>query len=849
LPLPGGGFSLLEERIMNSRQLFRALTLFVMVALAIPALSAEITGVVVDAVTGNPVADANVTIVGLPTSSHSTGLGGKFVLANLTEGSSYSLSVTHIAYKTATLDAVPKKGLLRVELIPANVAMNEVLITAGRGQAGKTPGALTDVSHIALSEANSVMEPPMLAPLIPNAVSFNWGGGSLGPTHLRIRGFDMDKQSVTINGIPLTDPEDHNTYWQDTPDLLSNVHDVQVERGVSNASSGPPGLAGGLNLITSDAVSARETALTYLIGTYNTERRTFMYRSGLVDGAYTYTGRFSRVASDGYRDHSGAVEWSYFLAATRYDDNFINTFETWGGDEETQMNFTAIPKAILDTNRTYNPEANYDLRVNGEYYDGEKDHFQQPHYALRTKWRIAPGVNYEQSLYFIRGTGYYEEYKRGRHFEEYNLTPFYRITDNNGAVDSTLVDETDLIRQKAVDKYEVGWMPRLKIDLASGNDIEGGLEVRSYRSGHYGRVLWARDLPLGVGPEHEYNRWNNNKVFLGGWGSYHHHFTSELSGNLGFGLRHITYEVRQKRLGAFPGHEYKTDWTFLTPRAGLTWAVDPKTSLFGSVAMSGLEPVDNQLFDPDNPAALAPNPSRVKPQRMTDFEFGARHDIGDLQLGANLYAMFFTDEIVMTGQYDLATDEMVYTNAPTSQHLGIELTSAWKSPVEGLTFSGDLSLDRSTFGDFTYHYVDSIDGNWNYLDQTVAAKGNRIPLTPSYVANLRCRYEQGGFSGNLNWQGVSRQYLDPREENAWSLDPYGTVGASLSYDHEIKVATIQYSLNAMNLLGVEYEPFGWTETVDPYTVNPSGPPTAGAYLPMYIPAAGRTILGGVTIKF
>jgi len=819
----------------------------------VAASAAAIEGVVVDAATGNPIADVNVKLDAAAVPLVSTGLGGRFTFSGLSEGKSYPVAFSRLGYHTLILNLTAAEGLTKVELTSANVQLGEVVITAGRSVASETPGAISNVSHQALAENNSVMEPPLLAPLIPNAVSFNWGGGTLGPMHLRIRGFDMDKQSATINGIPLTDPEDHTTYWQDTPDLLTNVHDVQVTRGVSSSTAGPPGLAGGINLVTSDAVATRETALTYLIGDYNTERRTLLYRSGLIDGRYNITGRFSRVASDGYRDHSGAVEWSYFLAAARYDPNRIISFETWGGEEETKMNFTAVPKAILDTNRTYNPEANYDLMINGQKYDGEKDHFQQPHYIFRLKQRITPGIEYEEALYHIRGTGYYEQYKRGRDYWDYNLTPFYRYTFTGGVVDSTLVDETDLVRRKAVDKYEYGWLPKLTIDLGGGDQIQTGLELRQYKSEHYGRIVWARELPDNIGPDHEYNRWRNRKLFLGGWASFRHHITDELTGTAGLGLRQIYYRVKQDRIGAFPGYDYDTDWTFFQPRLGLTWAPNERTSFYGSIAMSGLEPMDDQMFDPDNPYAIPKFPefgrSEVKPQKITDVELGTRYNIGSVELGANFYAMLFTDEIIYTGAYDASTDEMVRTNAPTSTHVGLELTGRWATPLEGLSLSGDLSLDRSTFGDFTYHYSDSVDSNWDYIEETVNVKGNQIPLTPTYVANLRMRYERGRFNGTVNWQGVSRQYLDPREDDRWSLEPYATMGASLGYSLPIHSFILEFSLNGLNLLDEEYEPYGWTEPVDPTDYNMGAPPIRGVYLPMFIPAAGRTIMGGATLKF
>lgn len=824
------------------------ITILLSAALTVSAWSAELRGQVVDAATGNPIPSVSVTLAGSDGLGTMTNLAGIFRIESPV-GSECRLKISHINYESRELTIKPSDELMTIRLLARSVELDPVLITGGRGKLGDTPGALTNIQHQQLEAQNSVVEPPFIATLIPNATSFNWGGGTLAATHLRIRGFDMDKQSVTVNGVPITDPEDHFSYWQDTPDLLSNVHDIQIERGVSSFTSGLAGLAGGVNLTTSDAIASRATELTLLTGTYNTDRRTFFYRSGLVENSYNFTGRFSRVSSDGYRDHSGGVEWSYFLSATRFDGDIVTNFQTWGGEEVTALDFTAVPRSTLDTNRTYNPEENYDLKLNGRHYDGEKDHFQQPHYVLRNTWQINPSLKYEQSLYWIVGNGFYEEYKRDRDFRTYDLPEFDRRLLSSTGTDSVVhIASSDLIRRKFVEKDEVGLMPRIEFKMGPKDDATAGLELRRYKSDHYGRVVWARETPPGMNPDHEYNRWHNKKTFIGGWGNVNHHFNDALSASFGIGVRRIDYKVNQDVLGAFTGYSYKTDWTFVNPRFGMNYELDPGTSINGSVAMSGLEPVDAQMFDPDNPDAKPKFPifglKEVKPQQMTDIELGGRKQLGSIGVGVNGYAMLFTDEIVYTGEWDYDHNQMVMTNAPTSQHLGVELMADWKSPVEGLTLGGDFSLDRSTLGDFTYYYVDGIDANWEGINPPVNVKGNRIPLTPSYVANGRIGYKAAGFSGTLSMQAVSRQYLDPLEDDRYSLDPYSTLNADLSYRLALPSCALRFQLNGLNLLGVKYEPYGWMEPVYPE----SAPKASGMYTPMFIPAAGRMLMGGVTVE-
>ena len=53
-----------------------------------------------------------------------------------------------------------------------------------------------------------------------------------------------------INGVPQNDPEDHNVYWVNFPDLASSLEDIQVQRGAGSAFYGPAAIGGSINLVT-----------------------------------------------------------------------------------------------------------------------------------------------------------------------------------------------------------------------------------------------------------------------------------------------------------------------------------------------------------------------------------------------------------------------------------------------------------------------------------------------------------------------------------------------------------------------------------------------------------------------
>lgn len=787
------------------------------------AVSASITGQVIDSMTGNPVPDASVTIED-GNAGTSTDMAGEFIFTALNENEEIILNVTHLNYESKRTETAPGIEMITIELNPVSYRLDDVVVSIGRGVPGRSAASLSNLSSELIETAYGSAEPPLIASEVPNATYFSWGGNNLGPAHLKIRGFDSNRLAISINGVPANDPEDHNVYWQNTPDFLSNTYDMQVERGVSGFKAGPAGIGGGLNLVTNDAVANRELSLSLLGGKFNTFRRTLNYRSGLVEQRYNFTGRFSQVETDGYRDHSGADMWGYFLGATRYDPNMVTRMQVYGGQEETDLNYTAISKDMLESNRTYNPAANAGLD-----YDGERDFFQQPHYILLNRWKIAQNLELDQSLFWIHGFGFYEQYKSGRDYFEYSLD-----ANGDGVVDgSDSGTETDLIRRKYVEKDQVGWMPRLNWELGPITTIGLGLELRFYDSDHYGRILWGNNLPAGITPDYKFYGWTSQKDYIGGFANLDRQLNEKMNLNLGIQLRNITYSVEQEKLGGFNGYSYEVDYLFVNPRAGLTYQLSDRTTLFTSVAMSGREPVDDQVLNADNPYDVPKlskyGYSEIDAERMLDIEIGGRSSVGNLDFGGNLYVMMFENEIVSTGVWDPALDEVLVTNAPTSQHIGVEIDGTWKTPIDGLTASGNIALDQSTFGSFDYLHT-----NPDWSTEQLNLDGNRIALTPGMTMNLRGTYKVDPITASLKIHHVGKQYLDNREVDDATLDAYtlldGVLRCKLFRSTDFHQVELQ--IHGTNLLDVEYEPFGWVE--------PAGP--------MYIPAAGRSYMAGITFN-
>ena len=62
-------------------------------------------------------------------------------------------------------------------------------------------------------------------------IATNETGIGIGGTSIRLRGTDATRLNVTINGVAMNNPDSHSMYWYDTPDLISAVGTMQVQRG------------------------------------------------------------------------------------------------------------------------------------------------------------------------------------------------------------------------------------------------------------------------------------------------------------------------------------------------------------------------------------------------------------------------------------------------------------------------------------------------------------------------------------------------------------------------------------------------------------------------------------------
>ena len=228
---------------------------------------------------------------------------GTFSIRNL-KSNSYTLVVSYIGYKNDTTSIDLKKNTnLIIALLPTAIMEDEVIVHATRA-GSNTPVAYQNMDKKEIAAMNFGQDLPVLLGNSISAVATSDAGNGMGYTALRIRGTDMTRINVTINGIPLNDPESHNVYWVDLPDFAASTDNIQIQRGVGTSTNGASAFGASINLQSAHLNAEPYAEINSAYGSFNTLKNSISFGTGIFDKQFSMDGRISKLSSDGYIDRA-----------------------------------------------------------------------------------------------------------------------------------------------------------------------------------------------------------------------------------------------------------------------------------------------------------------------------------------------------------------------------------------------------------------------------------------------------------------------------------------------------------------------------------------------------------------
>ena len=704
----------------------------------------------------------------------------------------------------------------------------------------------------------------MLLAETPGVYAYSDAGNGVGYSYVKIRGFAQRRVAVTINGIPLNDPESHEVYWVDHPDLLAGTQSVQVQRGVGSALYGASAVGGSVNVDLLSIPQERRISLEAGGGSYGTTRFTALYQSGLIDNTYSIVGRYSRIVSDGYREQSWSRLWSYQLSLARIDPWITTRLNFYGGPENLHLAYYAVDRSYLDGR--YTGDADKDRRFNPLNWRNETDNFFEPHYELIQDVKLSERSSLTSSLFYFPGKGYYDDFPYGpqsfatRHIPNFyvpsdTLYPAaYYQTDSTGAPElqpngQFLVTGSDMTQRLWVRNQHYGWVPRARVKHGKGELTLGG-EWREHTGRHWGELTWSAALPPGTEPNHVFYDYTGRVNVLSAFAQEAFDLRPgvKLTGSLQW--RRPRYAIGDDR---YNGYDFDLHYSFLNPRAGVNWNLNDRVSAFASFAYVQVEPILSELYRPDDPTSVPLfgrlDPANhiyedplVDPENVRDYEIGVGWKKEGAYARLNAFHMDFRNEIVPFGQID-ALGNPITGNAARSKHQGIEGEIGYKHR-SGLELDGNITFSKNRFDDYKEFVSAGVYNDYG---------GNAIALFPDRMANVTLGYRRGGSRAALTAVETGRQYLDNSEDNRKNaalrdapgyqhkfVEEHAVLNGTLTLDLTRLVGSsalaqkaLALDVHAMNLTDLRYETSGYVFDEIPY----------------YYPASKRSVFVALRAEF
>jgi iron complex outermembrane receptor protein len=673
-----------------------------------------------------------------------------------------------------------------------------------------SPFTKTNFSKKDVEKLNLAPDLPFLLNQTPSVVVNSDAGNGVGYTGIRIRGTDASRINVTLNGIPFNDAESQGTFFVDLPDFSSSISSIQIQRGVGTSSNGAGAFGASINISTNEVNTKPYAEINNSYGSFNTWKNTIKAGSGLLGNHFTTDLRLSKISSNGYMDRASSDLKSFYFSTAYLDKKSTLRLNIFSGKEKTYQAWYGVSEADLKTNRTINYAG---MERPGEPYDNETDNYKQDHYQLFYNRQISNRIKFNTAVFYIKGKGYYEQYKAAEAYADYGLP--------EPVIGNQPVSNSDLARQLWLDNGFYGNIFSLHYkDSLSQFTLGGGWN--RYNGNHYGDVVWAQ---YGFTPP---GRWYDLDAFKTDLSFY---FKEQTKISRHFTLFYdLQYRGVKYNIDGFrnnPDLTINKKYNFFNPKAGISFS---KNNWSGYLSYSkGQKEPNREDFE----AGLDQIP---KPEKLNDIELGVERKNSKYAVGLTGYYMHYKNQLVLTGKIN---DVGAYTrtNIPKSYRMGLEITAS-ADFNSWLNAAGNFSVSRNKVLDFT-EYIDDYD---NGGQKTNLYSSTDIAYSPNLVGGATINFlPVKNIEFSLLSKYVGKQYLDNTQNESRKLNAFYTQDARMIYKiSKDWLKEVNIILQANNIFNKLYEPNGYT-----FSYIYGGSQTTENY---YYPMAGRNFIVGVNVK-
>jgi iron complex outermembrane receptor protein len=589
---------------------------------------------------------------------------------------SYTLEVSLDGYLTVRREVRVSATLGAIDVtLTRPPRLREDVVVQGVRAEQRAPVTKTNIDRELVETVNRGQEMPFLLGPTP-AANFNSDNGlAAGYSYFSLRGIGQTRLNITLDGVPLQDPEDQALYFANFGDFASSVDSIQIQRGIGTSSYGSASYGGSVNFASVSPLDRPRLQGQLGAGSWGTGRGTLALE-GPVGGGFALYGRFSAQTTDGFRERSSVDQRTFYYGATRQDERSLFKLFGFVGREKTELAYLATEEAILEENLRFNPLP-----------AGEEDDFGQDFVQLQYTRLVGESTT-------LMAQGYYN-----------GAQGWFRIQDW----------ASDNLQQFAIDGRFFGLI--LGATHRAGRvGLNWGAHVNDFSRDHSMDIVGGTRQYLNTGLKNEASTflkatWDVGRAQV--WADAQ--------------LRYARFEYRgDQDLGS-------VDWTFFNPKAGIRYDPSPSLGLYAFVGHMSREPARSDMLLGEDDASVPHDLRAVAPEEVLDVEAGIEVRGDGLRLGANLYSMAFRNEIALSGELS-EIGLPVRRNVPRSFRRGFELELDWR-PSGAWRVLGTANLSRNRIEEWTQFY-DVYDASGEWADSVAVVHRDVAPLlTPEVLLN------------------------------------------------------------------------------------------------------------------
>jgi len=651
-----------------------------------------VKGTVIDNDTNEVLPGASVVQKGTDRGT-STNADGSFTLDLLPDNEAV-LTVSFVGYEQRDFQIKDVNKTVTIELTPITIRGDEVFVEDVRADENE-PITQSTINRVQIEQDNIGQDPIFtLEKLTPSILTHSDSGTRFANySYMRLRGMDQTRINMTLNGIPLNDMIDQGVFFSNFNDFGNSIQSAQVQRGVGTSTNGTASYAGSVNFesqnITMDTPSVNAKATG---GSFNSHRLSAELNTGSMKNFGFFT-RFSKTVSDGYRFNSGTESTSFFASGGYFGKNNIVKITAFNGRTKNELAYTPVSIDLIREEPRTNTVS-----------ENDEDDFGQQFLQLQFNRTIKNGVSLNSSVYYGGAGGDFP-------------------VGFNGA-------NGEFIQQIfSLENDHYGFKSSLNYNDGSGLELSGG--IHAYRFDRINEESFAPESETVFysddSQKDEFSAFTKINYKIG---------NVELYGDL---------QIRTLSLALEPDISFLLDagvprsetnvptrkWTFVSPKAGITYHLNQNLNIYGSFGRSGREPTRQDILGATNinPANIdvVKNRSSVMAEYVNDFEAGFRFATEKLSGKVNGFFMQFSNEISPTGEFIPEGFVQLRENISNSRRTGIELEWNW-SALQKLSFSGNTTWMTTNIDEFSPAGTDEVFRDVESI------------LSPNWLANAMITY-------------------------------------------------------------------------------------------------------------